>query len=157
VLFLCENNLYAMGTPITQELARIDIHERAATYGIGAEAVDGMDVLAVEEAVRRAADAVRDSGAPAFVELRTYRFRAHSMPDPDLYRTKEEIEHWKERDPIVLHEARLRAAGLLAEADLEAFEAEIAAELDAAVAAAEAGEWEPVSSLTSDVYTPVPR
>jgi pyruvate dehydrogenase E1 component alpha subunit len=155
VLFLCENNLYAMGTPIEQELARIDIHERAATYGIEAIDVDGMDVLAVEEAVRLAADAVRETGGPRFVELRTYRFRAHSMADPDLYRTKDEIEHWKERDPIALHEARLRAAGLLADADVQALEEAVTAELDAAVAAAESGEPEPVESLTTDVYTPV--
>ena len=106
MLFLCENNLYAMGTPIEQELARTDIRARAASYGVPAEAVDGMDVLAVEEARdaprRSRSAAVADRGS---LELRTYRFRAHSMADPDLYRTKDEIEHWKERDPIALFEA----------------------------------------------------
>jgi pyruvate dehydrogenase E1 component alpha subunit len=154
VLFLCENNLYAMGTPIEQELARTDIALRAESYGIPAEAVDGMDVLAVETAARRAADEVRGGGGPRLVELRTYRFRAHSMADPDLYRTKEEIERWKLRDPIALFEERLRAADLLTDADLAALESEIAAELDEAVAIAEAGPLEPIEDLTRDVYTP---
>lgn len=158
VLFLCENNLYAMGTPLTQELSQPDIHLRAGSYGIPAEAVDGMDVLAVEEAARRAAEAVRQSGGPRFLELRTYRFRAHSMADPDLYRGKEEIEHWKERDPITLLDARLREAKLLTDTDTDtdvaAIESEIAAEIDDAIAVAEAGPWEPVEDLTKDVYTP---
>jgi len=157
VLFLCENNLYAMGTSIAQELAQPDIHLRAESYGIPAEAVDGMDVVAVEAAARRAADEVRSTGDPRFLELRTYRFRAHSMADPDLYRTKTEIEHWKERDPIALHEARLRRARHLKKADLDALESEIAAELEEAVAVAEAGPWEPIEDLTTDVYTPKPR
>jgi len=155
VLFLCENNLYAMGTPIEQELAQTDIHLRAESYGIPARAVDGMRVLDVEEAVRAAADEVRETGEPRFVELRTFRFRAHSMADPDLYRTKEEIERWKERDPIALFEADLREAGLLTGEGLERLEAEIAAELDEAVAFAEAGLLEPVEDLLKDVTTPV--
>jgi len=154
VLFLCENNLYAMGTPIEQELAQTDIRRRAESYGIAAEAVDGMDVLAVEAAARRAAEDVRSSVAPRFLEFRTYRFRAHSMADPDLYRTKGEIERWKERDPIALFTARLRAAELLTDDDLDRLEAEVAVELDEAVAIAEAGPWEPVEDLTTDVYTP---
>ena len=153
MLFLCENNLYAMGTSVLQELAQPEIHLRAASYGIDAEAVDGMDVLAVETAVRRAAGAVRKGGGPRFLELRTYRFRAHSMADPDLYRDKAEVEHWKERDPIALLEAQLRKAKLLTDADLAGLESEIAAELDDAVAAAEAGPWEPLEDLTKDVYT----
>jgi TPP-dependent pyruvate/acetoin dehydrogenase alpha subunit len=154
VLFLCENNQYAMGTPIAQELSRIDIHAHAEGYGIPAQVVDGMSVLDVEAAARAAAEEVRSGGGPRFLEIRTYRFRAHSMADPDLYRTKEEIEHWKERDPIVLFEARLREDGLLEDADLDALEAEISAELDDAVAYAEAGEFEPVDDLLKDVCTP---
>jgi len=154
VLFLCENNLYAMGTPIEQELAGTDIALRAESYGVPAEAVDGMDVLAVEDAARRAAREVRDGGGPRLLELRTYRFRAHSMADPDLYRTKDEIEHWKERDPIALFSARLREARLLTDDDLARIEADVAAELEEAVAIAEAGPWEPVEDLTTDVCTP---
>ena len=155
VLFVCENNEYAMGTSILQELAQPDIHLRAESYGIPAESVDGMDVLAVEAAARRAAEAVRRDVAPRFLELHTYRFRAHSMADPDLYRAKEEVEHWKERDPIALFEARLRKAKLLTDEELSGFEAEIAAELDQAIAVAEAGPLEPLEDLTKDVYTPV--
>jgi pyruvate dehydrogenase E1 component alpha subunit len=153
VLFLCENNEYAMGTSIRDELAQPDIHLRAESYGIPAESVDGMDVVAVERAARKAAEAVRAGGGPRFLELHTYRFRAHSMADPDLYRVKEEIEHWKERDPIGLFEARLRAQKLLGDDDLEEIEAGIAAELDAAIAAAEAAPVEPLEDLTKDVYT----
>jgi len=144
-----------MGTPIRQELAQPDILLRAESYGIPAEAVDGMDVLAVEAAARRVAEAVRADPGPRLLELRTYRFRAHSMADPDLYRAKEEVEHWKERDPIALFEARLRKAKLLTDDDLAAVEADIAAELDEAIAAAEAAPLEPVEDLTKDVYTPV--
>jgi pyruvate dehydrogenase E1 component alpha subunit len=154
VLFLCENNLYAMGTPITQELALTDIHARAESYGIPARAVDGMHVLEVEAAARQAADEVRETGEPRFLELRTYRFRAHSMADPDLYRTKDEIEDWKQRDPIALFEARLRDEGLLSDDDLEELEARIATELDEAIAFADAAPIEPVEDLLKDVTTP---
>jgi pyruvate dehydrogenase E1 component alpha subunit len=153
VLFLCENNQYAMGTPIAQELAQTDIRARAASYGIEARAVDGMSVLEVEAAARAAADEVRNGGGPRFLELQTYRFRAHSMADPDLYRTKDEVEHWKERDPIALFDRQLRTAGMLTDEDLTALEAEIAAELEEAVEFAEAGALEPTEELTLDVYT----
>jgi pyruvate dehydrogenase E1 component alpha subunit len=156
VLFLCENNLYAMGTPIAQELSVTDIHARAESYGIPAQVVDGMQVLEVESAARQAADEVRATGEPRFLELRTYRFRAHSMADPDLYRTKEEIERWRRRDPIALLEEHLRAAGLLSDRDLEELEAEIATELDEAIAFADAAPIEPVEDLLKDVTTPRP-
>ena len=155
VLFVCENNEYAMGTSILEELAQPDIHLRAESYGIPAEEVDGMDVIAVEVAARRAAEAVRTGPGPRFLELHTYRFRAHSMADPDLYRAKEEVEHWKERDPIALFEARLRKAKLVTDDDLADIEGDIAAELDQAIAAAEAAPIEPVEDLTKDVYSPV--
>jgi len=153
VLFLCENNLYAMGTALERSEAQIDLRLKAQSYTVPAEAVDGMDVLAVERAVQGAAKVVR-GGAPYFVEIRTYRFRAHSMADPDLYRSKEEVEHWRHRDPIDTFVARLREAGLLGGADLGGIEAEVASELGAAVTEAEAGEWEPVEDLTKDVTTP---
>jgi pyruvate dehydrogenase E1 component alpha subunit len=154
VLFLCENNQYAMGTPIVQELAETDIRARAASYGISAEVVDGMHVLEVEAAARTAADEVRGGGGPRFLELQTYRFRAHSMADPDLYRAKDEIEDWKERDPIALFQSKLRAADMLSDEELGALEADVAAELDGAVAFAEDGPLEPAEDLTQDVYTP---
>ena len=92
LLFLYENNLYAMGTAIERSQAQLDMELRARGYGVPAEAVDGMDVLAVEDATRRAVDAVRSGGGPHLIELKTYRFRAPWMADPDLYRTKKEDE-----------------------------------------------------------------
>jgi pyruvate dehydrogenase E1 component alpha subunit len=157
VLFLCENNLYAMGTALERHQAQTDIVRKAEAAGVPGEAVDGMDVLAVEAAVRRAAEAVRGGQGPRLLEARTYRFRAHSMYDPDLYRTRDEIERWKAQDPIARFIAALRAQGLLADADLAAVEASVAAEVAAAVAEAEAGPWEPVEDLLKDVHTPPAR
>jgi pyruvate dehydrogenase E1 component alpha subunit len=153
VLFLCENNLYAMGTAIERAQAETDIALRASSYRIPSEAVDGMDVLAVEDAARRAARAVRAGEGPRFLELRTYRFRAHSMYDPELYRPKEEVERWKERDPISLFEALCHERGLLGDADLAEIAAEAESEVAEAVAFAEAGEWEPVEDLARFVYS----
>ncbi len=107
-----------MGTALERHQADTNISRKAASYNLAAGAVDGMDVLAVEAAARRAADFVRNGNGPFLLELRTYRFRAHSMSDPDLYRTKEEIEEWKKRDPITLFQARLREWGLLSNSDL---------------------------------------
>jgi pyruvate dehydrogenase E1 component alpha subunit len=154
VLFLCENNLYAMGTALERHQAQTDICLKAQGYRIPAEAVDGMDVLAVETATRTAAEPVRHGEGPRFLELRTYRFRAHSMADPDLYRTKEEVEGWKRRDPIRLFAARLAEAGLLTDGVLGGIEAAVVAEIADAVAIAEAGPWEPVEDLAKDLYAP---
>jgi pyruvate dehydrogenase E1 component alpha subunit len=154
VLFICENNRYAMGTAIERAQSQIDLVRHAESYAIRGEAVDGMDVVAVEVAARRGADFVRTNGAPYFLENRTYRFRAHSMYDPELYRAKAEVEEWKKRDPIALLEAWMQGAGLLHPDDLPRLEAAVAAEMDAAVAFAEAGQWEPVEDLCRDVITP---
>jgi pyruvate dehydrogenase E1 component alpha subunit len=153
VLFCCENNLYAMGTALARSESETDIALKAASYGIPAWPVDGMDLLAVREAAGRAADAVRSGGGPYFLELRTYRFRAHSMFDPELYRTKAEVEAWKERDPIALFTGRLRESGLLTDERLQALEAEVAVEVAAATAFAEAGSLEPLEDLTRFVYS----
>ena len=118
VLFCCENNLYAMGTALRRSESQTDIALKAAGYEIAAWAVDGMDVLAVEETARRAVDAVRSGGGPHFLELRTYRFRAHSMFDPERYRDKAEVARWLERDPITLLRAAMEAAGQLSDAGL---------------------------------------
>jgi pyruvate dehydrogenase E1 component subunit alpha len=152
VLFLCENNRYAMGTAIERYESETDLALKAASYEMTAWSADGMDVLAVEDAVRRAAAEVRDGDRPCFLELRTYRFRAHSMYDPDLYRTKPEIERWKEHDPIPALEARLEDAGLLSAADVAPLEQAIAQEIEEAIAFAEAGTLEPVDQLERFVY-----
>jgi pyruvate dehydrogenase E1 component alpha subunit len=153
VLFLCENNLYAMGTALARHQAQPDIVRKADADGVPGEVVDGMDVLAVEAATRRAADAVRGGAGPRLLELRTYRFRAHSMYDPDLYRAPDEIERWKERDPIALFVAALQASEALSAPELAAIDASVTADVTAAVAVAEAGPWEPVEDLLKDVHT----
>jgi len=152
-LFLCENNLYAMGTALERSEADTDLCEKARSYRMAARSVDGMDVMAVMEATAQAAAEVRASGAPQFLEFRTYRFRAHSMFDAELYRTKAEVERWKLRCPILTFTNRLRAEGLIDEPALAAIEAEVADEIARAVAFAEAGSWEPVENLARDVYT----
>jgi pyruvate dehydrogenase E1 component alpha subunit len=156
VLFVCENNLYAMGTALELTESETDIHKKAESYRIASEAVDGMDVVAVEAAARRAAAAIRSGAGPYFLECRTYRFRAHSMFDAQLYRSKEEIEAWRVRDPIARFGDWLRGVGSMHDADLAAIETEVAAEVAAAVAYAEAGTWEPLEKLTCDVMTARP-
>jgi pyruvate dehydrogenase E1 component alpha subunit len=147
VLFCCENNLYAMGTALARSESQTDLCLKAASYGMPAWPVDGMDVRAVARAARDATLALREGGGPIFLELRTYRFRAHSMFDPELYREKAEVELWKERDPIPRLAGELRAAGALDDALRAQLESDVARELEAAVAFAEAGRWEPVEEL----------
>src|SRR6266498_2157465 len=122
-------------------------------YGVKSEAVDGMDVMAVEEATRKAVEFVRRSSEPYLIEYRTYRFRAHSMYDAELYRSKEEVEEWKARCPVTNFTALLRERGELTEVDIASIEGAVAREIEEAVAFAEAGEWEPVEDLLKDVYT----
>jgi pyruvate dehydrogenase E1 component alpha subunit len=154
VLFCCENNLYAMGTALEAEQAQTDLALRAGTYGMPAWPVDGMNVLAVERAARRAAEAVRAGGGPHFLELRTYRFRAHSMYDPELYRDKAEVEEWRHRDPIEMLADRMRGAGELSDEVLASMEDKLAGQIDASIAAARAAPAEPVEDLTKFVYSP---
>jgi len=156
VLFLCENNLYAMGTALGRSESNVDLCEKAHSYGMHALSVDGMDVLAVRDAARRAVGSVRGGEGPMFVEFRTYRFRAHSMFDPELYRDKAEVAEWKKRCPIERFTRDALGQHWLAEDAVAAIEREVAAEIDAAVAFAEAGTWEPVEQLTRDVYARAP-
>jgi pyruvate dehydrogenase E1 component alpha subunit len=154
VLFLCENNLYAMGTKVTRSESETDIATKAQAYDVPGESVDGMDVIAVEEATGKAADWARSGKGPYLLEFKTYRFRAHSMYDPELYRNKEEVERWKEHGPIKNLEGLMREWKCLTNEDLEEIESTISKEIDEAVAFAEASPWEPVEDLTKDVYTP---
>lgn len=153
VLLLCENNLYAMGTALEIAQAETDIALKARSYRVPSEAVDGMDVLAVEEATRRAIEAVRRGEGPFLLELRTYRFRGHSMADPEFYREKGEVERWKERDPIATLRDDLLDRELATPEDIERLEAGVAAEIDDAVKFAEESSWEPVEDVTKDVTT----
>jgi pyruvate dehydrogenase E1 component alpha subunit len=150
VLFLCENNLYAMGTALDRSESETNLPVKAASYEVPAWSCDGMDVVAVWEAAHRAVELVRSGGGPVFLEAKTFRFRAHSMYDPDRYRTKDEIEHWRERDPLLLMRERLASDGV-PDDTVSAFDDDVAAEIDAAVAFAEAGTDEPVESLLTFV------
>ena len=147
VLFVCENNLYAMGMALERAEAETHIARKAAGYNMASESVDGMDVVAVEVAARRAIDSTRRTSEPFLLECRTYRFRAHSMFDAQLYRTKQEIETWREHDPIRQLQSWLEQTGLMHADEITAIEAEIATEIAAAVAFAEAGTWESVDDL----------
>jgi pyruvate dehydrogenase E1 component alpha subunit len=144
VLFCCENNLYAMGTALSRSESETDLVLKASSYEVPAWPVDGMDVVAVRDATRRAAESIRAGGGPHFLELRTYRFRAHSMYDPERYRDKAEVEQWKAHDPITTFVERCA----IEPGDLDVLEREVAEEVDAAVAFAEAGTPEPVEDLT---------
>jgi len=155
VLFLCENNRYAMGTALERSESETNLVHHAEAYKVPAHAVDGMDVVAVEAAASEAVAHIRSGEGPWFLEAQTYRFRAHSMFDAQLYRDRQEVEQWKERGPIVGLLDRLRGADLLTEAELEGIEATVRVEVDDAVAFAEAGTWEPVEDLCRDVYTEV--
>jgi pyruvate dehydrogenase E1 component alpha subunit len=153
VLFACENNLYAMGTALRKTHAHTDLALRASSYGIASWAVDGMDVEAVDAAAERALERIRNGGGPVFLELRTYRFRAHSMYDPDRYRDKAEVAAWRERDPIEMLAARMTEAGELAAEDRADLVADVTAEVEAAVQDAEAAPLEPVEDLTRFVHS----
>lgn len=152
VFFVCENNLYAMGTHVTRAQAETDLAHRAESYRMPSESVDGMNVLAVEEAARRAMAALREGAGPRFLECRTYRYRAHSMYDPELYRKKEEVEEWKRRDPIPALEMHMKDLDMLREEDLGELELEVKREIDDAVEFAEAGRPEAVEDLLRHVY-----
>jgi len=152
VLFVCENNLYAMGTALDRTQSETDIQKKAACYRLASEAVDGMDVIAVEAAARRAIHAVRDSRKPYFLECRTYRLRAHSMFDAQLYRDRAEVDAWRHKEPIARFQAWLEANRMIHSDDAPRMEAEIDAEIAEAVAFAEAGTWEPVEQLTRFTY-----
>lgn len=153
VLFLCENNLYAMGTALARHESSTQIYAKAEAYGMASAAVDGMDVLAVRRAMQTAVQYVRSGNGPYLLEARTYRFRAHSMYDAELYRNRSEVDEWKQRDPITLFIRQLQERSLLTDADLIAMEQAVVAELAQAIAVAEAGAWEPVEDLLKDVYT----
>ncbi len=152
VLFCCENNLYAMGTALSRSESETDISLKAGAYEVPAWPVDGMDVRAVRAAARRAVESVRAGGGPHLLELRTYRFRAHSMYDPERYREKDEVREWTRRDPIDALTRLLRESHELRDEELAAVEADVASVVDAAVAQAEAGHDEPVEELTRFVY-----
>ncbi|MCE2907953.1 MAG: pyruvate dehydrogenase (acetyl-transferring) E1 component subunit alpha [Burkholderiaceae bacterium] len=147
VLFVCENNLYAMGVPLEDSEVETEIWRKAAAYRMPAERVDGMDPVRVEAAARRALEHIHSGAGPFFLEARTYRFRAHSMFDTQAYRSREEVEGWKPLDPLERLRAWMVANHQLSDAEAAAIESAVAAEIAGAVAFAEAGTLEPVAEL----------
>ncbi len=153
VLFVCENNLYGMGTHLKYAESETNIAKKAKSYRIEAHQVDGMDVIKINEAARKAVEYVRSGKGPQFLECLTYRFRAHSMFDAELYRTKEEVEEWKKKGPLVTFKKRVEELGIWSEIDADAIEKEVEKTIEEAVAFAEKGTWEPVSDLTKYLYS----
>jgi pyruvate dehydrogenase E1 component alpha subunit len=153
LLLVCENNRYGMGTALEFAESETNLARKAAAYKIESSQVDGMDVVAVAEAAEAAVREIRAGMGPLFLECLTYRFRAHSMYDAELYRDKAEVEVWKKRGPLKVFEKRLEAAGLWKEMDVAGIEAEVTGIVDEAVAFAENGTLEPVEELTRFVYS----
>jgi pyruvate dehydrogenase E1 component alpha subunit len=153
VIFCCENNRYGMGTAFERVAAVTDVVEHACSYDMAAELVNGMDVLAVYAAAQRAAARARATGHPTLLEVRTYRYMGHSMSDPlhGVYRTKEEVEEQKKRDPISQLALKLKEEGVLDQAGLDALDAEVRAEVEEAVRFAEASPDPDPAELTKHV------
>jgi pyruvate dehydrogenase E1 component alpha subunit len=152
VMFVCENNYYAMGTALARSHAQSDFAAKLAAYRVGMQSVDGMDVLEVERRARELIEYVRASRTPVFMEARTYRLRAHSMYDPQLYRSKEEVKEWEERGPLITLTRKLKRAGLMTEADFLELKGVAEAQVDEAVAYADLAALEPVEELERFIY-----
>ena len=153
VLFVCENNLYAMGTAIRYSHSVIEIEKKGPAYGIETKVVDGMDVLTVEQAAKEAVKEIRATGKPYFIVCNTYRFRAHSMFDAELYRDKNEVEEWKKKDPILKMQQLLLSQDAITQDELDKMNKKVEDEVQKAVEFAESGTWEPVANLTKFVYS----
>ena len=153
VIFLCENNRYGMGTAFERVAAVTDVVEHACSYDMAAEVVDGMNVLTVYDATRRAADRARKGGHPTLLEVRTYRYMGHSMSDPlhGVYRTKDEVEEQKKKDPITQLAEKLKEEKVIDQARLDAMDAEIHAEVDEAVKFADESPDPDPAELYTDV------
>ncbi|MEN8146704.1 MAG: pyruvate dehydrogenase (acetyl-transferring) E1 component subunit alpha [Campylobacterota bacterium] len=154
VLFICENNRYGMGTALEIAESETNLADKAAAYRLTSRQVDGMDVLKMAEATEKAVAEIRAGKGPVFLECLTYRFRAHSMFDAELYREKEEVQEWKKKGPLVVFKNRLEEMGLWEEIKVNELEEEIAAIVEEAVVFAENGTLEPLDDLEKFVYSP---
>src|SRR5581483_9167250 len=153
VVFVCVNNQYGMGTAVERASAVSEMYRKAGGYDIPAESVDGMDIIAVLDSARRAVEAVRTEKRPHFIESVTYRYRGHSMSDPGVYRTREEVEEWRKRDAIEAFRLRLTEAGLAREEDFEAHERDVERIVQETVDFADASpEPDPATELEKNVY-----
>jgi len=154
ILFLCENNLYAMGTSLERSSAVTDLASRAKPYGIEAETVDGMDLFACRAAAERLVAAVRADRKPRFVEAITYRYRGHGAADPGNYRTRQEVDEWRARDPIGIVEKRLVEETIASEDEIQRMHADAVKAVAEIVAYAEASPMPPPEALYEHVYAP---
>ena len=152
VIFVVENNGYAMGTSVERTSNVRELYTIGEGYDMPAEPVDGMDVEMVHEAVKRAADRARAGEGPTFLEFKTYRFRGHSMSDPQKYRTKEEVEQWKSRDPLEMCRDRILTNGIATEAELEVIDARVKEKVEASVKFAEESPYPEPEAAFQDVY-----
>ncbi len=152
VIFVCENNGYAMGTSVARTTAEVDIYKLGIPYGIPSSPVDGMDPVAVHNAMDEAVQRARAGEGPTFLEARTYRFKGHSMSDPQKYRTKEEVESYKLKDPIEIVKQAIEKEGYADEKWFEEIAAKVKAQVDEAVQFAEESPWPEASELYTDVY-----
>jgi pyruvate dehydrogenase E1 component alpha subunit len=152
VLFFCENNKYGMGTPVERASSIEDLAKRAACYKMDWQIIDGMDVLEVYETTKAVADRVRSRKQPEMIEAKTYRFRGHSIADPEVYREKEEVEQWKQRDPIVRLRKKLTGEGVLTENKIEQITGEVEKVVNEAIKFADEAEFPPASSICENVY-----
>ncbi|MDX1778817.1 MAG: thiamine pyrophosphate-dependent enzyme, partial [Thermodesulfobacteriota bacterium] len=152
IIFICENNFFAIGTSLDRVAPSKELYKRIKAYGIPSERVDGMDVLAVKEATSRAVERAREGDGPSFIEAITYRYRGHSMSDPDDYRTKREEKIWKERDPIIKLAKQLRDKAIISPDDLKELQDEVNKTVDQAVKFADSSSWPELKELMTDIY-----
>ncbi|HSJ18220.1 MAG TPA: pyruvate dehydrogenase (acetyl-transferring) E1 component subunit alpha [Solirubrobacterales bacterium] len=152
IVFLVENNLYGMGTSVERHSAVTDMSKKALGYGIPGERVDGMDILAIREAIAEHIRLAREERKPTLLEAFTYRFRGHSAADPEVYRTKEEVEEWREKDPVLVFAQRLEDEGVLGEDELEEMRGRAEERVLAAVEFADASPEPPLESLYDNLY-----
>lgn len=153
VLFVCENNLYAMGTAVRFSHSMTEIEKKGPAYGVDTAVTDGMDVLAVEQAAKKAIEKIKQTGNPFFLVCNTYRFRAHSMFDAELYRDKSEVEEWKKKDPIPQLRQLLLNENTITQNEIDEVNKKVEEEVQKAVDFAETGTWEPVEELAKYVYS----
>ena len=152
IVFICENNFFAIGTSLDRVSPSKELYKRIKAYNIPSERVDGMDVLAVREATERAIERAREGEGPSFIEAVTYRFRGHSMSDPDDYRTKREEKIWKERDPIIKLAKQLRDKAIISPDELKELQDEVNAKVDESIKFADESSWPELEELMKDIY-----
>ena len=152
VIFVCENNLYAMGTRQSTVMAIENVADRAVAYGIPGVVVDGNDVLAVYEATQKAVERARNDEGPTLIECKTYRHKGHSRVDPAKYRPKEEVEEWLAKDPIKRFKEKLLQTNILTEAEIQQIEKEVSAEIEEAVKFAMESPYPAPEEALEDIY-----